>query len=148
MSNLVLADVVKAEKKAVITTSKIVAEVFEKQHKDVLKHIGALMKDSEGLALGFEECTYLDSWNRTQKMYNINRDGFMLLIFGFTGEKAKAVKLSFIVEFNKMEDHIRSQKQTIFNPTRLEFAQMLLEAEQERAKLEEHNAILEHTVGV
>jgi Rha family phage regulatory protein len=148
MSNLVLADVVKAEKEAVITNSKIVAEIFEKQHKNVLRHIESLMKDSETLALGFEECSAVDSWNRTQKMYNINRDGFMLLIFGFTGEKAKAVKLSFIEAFNKMEDHIRSQKQTIFNPTRLEFAQMLLEAEQERAKLEEHNAILEHTVGV
>ena len=39
-------------------------------------------------------------------MYVMNRDGFTLLVMGFTGEKALQFKMDYIEAFNKMEQTI------------------------------------------
>lgn len=39
-------------------------------------------------------------------MYIIHRDGFMLLVMGYTGKKALALKLAYIEAFNHMEAEI------------------------------------------
>ena len=44
-------------------------------------------------------------------MYVMNRDGFSLLVMGFTGSKALQFKLDFIEAFNKMEQIIKSNLQ-------------------------------------
>ena len=36
-------------------------------------------------------------------MFTLYRDGFMLLVMGYTGKKALAVKLAYIEAFNRME---------------------------------------------
>lgn len=36
-------------------------------------------------------------------MYYMNRDGFTLLVMGYTGEKAMKFKLAYIRQFNAME---------------------------------------------
>ena len=41
--------------------------------------------------------------NRTQDMYYITRDGFTLLVMGYTGEKAIKFKEAYIKQFNAME---------------------------------------------
>ena len=43
-------------------------------------------------------------------MYLMNRDGFFMLVTGFTGEKAKQVKLAFIKAFNAMEKALLNQQ--------------------------------------
>ena len=86
----------------VFATSLDVAKVFEKRHDNVVRDIKNM---SERALLNFEETTYIDSSNRTQKMYEMNRDGFTFLVMGFTGEKAENFKLDFIDGFNKMEMH-------------------------------------------
>lgn len=45
------------------------------------------------------------------RMYLMNRDGFSLLVMGFTGKKALEWKLQYIKAFNQMEKFIR-EKQT------------------------------------
>lgn len=50
------------------------------------------------------ETSYADSWNRSKPMYRLNRDGFMLLVMGYTGKKALLVKLRFLAAFNTMEE--------------------------------------------
>ena len=39
-------------------------------------------------------------------MYIIYRDGFMLLVMGYTGKKALAIKLAYIEAFNAMEEEL------------------------------------------
>lgn len=46
---------------------------------------------------------YIDSRNRKQPMYYITRDGFTLLVMGYTGEKAMRFKEAYIKQFNAME---------------------------------------------
>ena len=36
-------------------------------------------------------------------MYNVTKDGFMLLAMGFTGNQVTEMKIAFIEEFNRME---------------------------------------------
>lgn len=99
-----------------VTTSLKVAEVFEKRHKDVLRIIDRVLKETsaQNCADGvfFDRSTYKDSNNRTQPMYYINRDGFALLAMSFTGQKAMQFKMNYINAFNKMEEYIKHEQST------------------------------------
>lgn len=43
-----------------------------------------------------------DSYGRPQRAYLMNRDGFSLLVMGFTGKSALEWKLKYIEAFNRM----------------------------------------------
>ena len=96
----------KNEERAV-TSSVKVAEVFEKEHKNVLRDIEQLKKDVLNFEPMFLEDSYQDSYGRNQKCYLMNRDGFALLAMGFTGEKALKFKADFISAFNSMENELK-----------------------------------------
>lgn len=93
----------------VVTTSLKVAEIFEKEHKDVMKSIRNLMAQNFAVKKMFVEDSYLNSRNQQQPMYYMNRDGFTLLAMGFTGSKAMEFKLKYIEAFNKMEQIVRQE---------------------------------------
>ena len=104
MNNLVIMKDQRA-----VTTSLQVAEVFEKQHKDVLKAVDSLGLGSEDLR---RQMFYEDTYENRGKHYRqiiMNRDGFTLLAMGFTGSKALGFKLQYIKAFNDMETHIKKQ---------------------------------------
>jgi Rha family phage regulatory protein len=86
------------------TTSLIVAEVFEKQHRNVLRDIEKLISDlPENSWLNFERREYVDDRGKTWPMFEMNRDGFSLLAMGFTGKKALEWKLKYLRAFSMME---------------------------------------------
>lgn len=89
-----------------ITTSLMVADKFDKHHKNVLRNIEFILQkcpDKEFGRLNFEPSSYLNEQNKTQPMYKMTRDGFALLVRGFTGEKAFLWNIAFINTFNQME---------------------------------------------
>lgn len=92
-----------------VTTSLRVAEVFNKQHKNVLRDIDALKQDVLNFEPMFIEGSQPDSYGRDRRIYYMNRDGFSLLAMGFTGKKALQFKLKYINAFNKMEDYIKNE---------------------------------------
>ena len=101
----------KNEEKAV-TSSRVVAEAFEKEHKHVLRDIQKLTEPNSGLSedftkLNFELSSYKDSTGRSLPCYFLTRDGFSLLAMGFTGEKALKFKVDFISAFNSMENELK-----------------------------------------
>ena len=93
---------------------------FDKQHKDVIKSIENLLRETSAKNFAnltaenstvksfFIESTYADSYGRCQKCYDITRDGFSLLVMGFTGRKALEWKLRYIEAFNLMEQKIKN----------------------------------------
>ena len=87
----------------IIETSLDIAETFEKRHDNVLKDIREMKCSDEFRLLNFEEMSYKDSYGRNQKAYYITRDGFTLLVMGYTGEKAMKFKEAYIRQFNHME---------------------------------------------
>ena len=95
----------------VITTSLLVAETFEKEHRNVLKAIRKLMSATNvAVAQMFDETTYVNEQGKEQPMFFMNRDGFTLLAMGFSGERALKFKVDYINAFNKMEAELKSQK--------------------------------------
>ncbi|EMV3823389.1 Rha family transcriptional regulator [Campylobacter coli] len=92
---------------AVYTTSLSVAEVFNKNHKNIIRKINEFPKDNF-TKLNFEPSKYIDSTGRILPCYKITRDGFSLLVMGFTGEKAYKWKVEFIKVFNEMEKRLRN----------------------------------------
>lgn len=80
-----------------------VAERFDKQHNNVLRSIEALECSAEFRALNFERSSYSTSQNKNLPVYKLTRDGFSLLVMGFTGAKAMFWKERYIQAFNMME---------------------------------------------
>lgn len=83
-----------------------IAEDFGKQHKDVLETIRKMTAENSALLEMFYETTYKSIQNKKLPMYLMNRDGFSLLVMGFTGKDALDWKLKYINAFNAMEKAI------------------------------------------
>ena len=60
---------------------------------------------------------YIDETGRPLPMFILYRDGFMLLVMGYTGKKALAMKLAYIEAFNRMEEELARQKEAARNIT-------------------------------
>lgn len=104
---------VAVENEHAVTTSMRVAEVFSKQHKDVLKAVKSLDCSEEFRERNFA-LSKIDYQNGNIKkqlpMYYITRDGFMFLVMGFTGKTAAKWKEAYIKAFNEMEAKIRAEQ--------------------------------------
>ena len=105
-----LVEIMKINKEDVtVVTSLDIAETFGKRHDNVLKNIRELECSDDFRLLNFEESTYINSQNKNQPMYYITRDGFTLLVMGYTGEKAMRFKEAYIRQFNAMEKALNSK---------------------------------------
>lgn len=94
--------------KQAVTSSNRVADVFGKEHRNVLATIGGLLKNQQTQHM-FMKSTYVNEQNgQSYPMYYMNRDGFTLLAMGFTGKKALQFKISYINAFNSMETQIKT----------------------------------------
>jgi Rha family phage regulatory protein len=93
--------------------SLFVAEFFEKYHKNVLRAIENIISVDSGVSrefaqLNFEPGSYRDAQNQKRPCYFMTRDGFMILVMGFTGKKAMKIKEFYINLFNEMEKTIKA----------------------------------------
>lgn len=84
-------------------TSLDVAETFGKEHNHVLRDIRELGCSEEFNRSNFGPISYTDSMNRKQDEIVMTRDGFTLLVMGYTGETAMKFKEAYIRQFNAME---------------------------------------------
>lgn len=92
----------------VFATSLQIAEVFEKNHSHILRAIDNLPND-DFKSSNFKFDTYFDKKGEQRRMFSLTRDGFSLLVMGFTGERAYQWKIEFIKAFNTMEAELRRQ---------------------------------------
>lgn len=106
-----LVTIKEKENREILTAnSREIAEHFEKRHADVLGSINNLilqMNSTENSAEYFILSEYKDSSGKRNKEYQVTRDGFSLLVMGFTGQKALEWKLKYIQAFNEMEKELR-----------------------------------------
>lgn len=92
-----------------LTVSSLqVAKDFGKQHKDVLEKITALRAENSAVTKMFIESAYKAGTGKTYKCYEMTKDGFSLLVMGFTGKKALEWKLKYIEAFNLMEQKLQN----------------------------------------
>ena len=93
--------------------SRFVAQFFEKHHRHVLRDIERITEPNSGLSeefirLNFELSFYKDSTGRKLPCYMMTRDGFTMLVMGYTGKKAMRFKEIYIKRFNEMEQFIKT----------------------------------------
>jgi Rha family phage regulatory protein len=93
------------------TNSRLVADTFDKQHKQVLHAIDVILERKPELTgHNFMPCEspveMANGVKRDVRFFEMDRDGFCLVAMGFTGEKALEWKLAFIEAFNALEHHV------------------------------------------
>ena len=101
------------------TTSLEVAKFFSKRHDHVVRSIQDLISNTPKSfsAPNFGAAEYSDEQGKPRPMFILYRDGFMLLVMGYTGKKALAMKLAYIEAFNRMEEELARQKEAAHNNT-------------------------------
>lgn len=113
MNSLVESINVKEYEGQPVVSSREIADNFDKRHNDVVNSIENLTTKNIVVKEMFKEDTFEHKGN-TYKQYWMNRDGFSLLVMGFTGQKALEWKLKYIEAFNKMENYIKNQTQDMY----------------------------------
>ncbi|MBW3096831.1 Rha family transcriptional regulator [Pseudohoeflea coraliihabitans] len=92
-------------------TSIDVAKNFDKAHKDVLRAIDGCRENcgEEFDQRNFAPIEYRDGKGRTYRAYEMSRDGFSLVVMGFTGKAAMRWKVAYISAFDRMAAALQSQ---------------------------------------
>lgn len=103
-----------------VTDSRTVAEHFGKRHDHVIRHIEAVLRgipQNGNTPTMYKKVSYVHEQNgQTYSYYLMNRDGFSLLVMGFTGQKALEWKLKFLAAFNEMDKMLHSVPKVSPNP--------------------------------
>ena len=86
-----------------VASSRQIAESFGKEHKDTLECIRQILAAENSATKSMFYETTFENRGKQYPMYLMNRDGFSLLVMGFTGKAALEWKLKYIQAFNEME---------------------------------------------
>lgn len=104
------------------TTSLKVSEVFHKRHDAVIRDIRKLQDNTPK---SFHAHNFVEMVHEVQigsgairqaTMYTMTRDGFTLLVMGYTGKEAMRFKLEYIEAFNAMEKELMRRQNTSLPP--------------------------------
>jgi Rha family phage regulatory protein len=104
----------------VYANSRDVAAFFEKRHDNVLADIRGLLKSQDTPSDWFIETETTNEQNgQAYRTFDMNRDGFTLLVMSYTGPKAMAFKVRYIQRFNEMESALKNPLAGFAIPTTL-----------------------------
>jgi len=97
----------------VFANSRDVAVYFGRAHSVVLRAIRNLVSQEPDLGvLNLASFKNKDLTGESTSHYEMDRDGFTLLVMGFTGAKALKWKLAYISAFNALETESRRLAQS------------------------------------
>lgn len=101
-------EMVQAKNGEVVTTSRKTAKYFGKRHGDVLRKIEQVKADCsrEFSQRNFASADYIDEQGKVRPMYSLTKDGWIMVVMGFTGKAAAAIKESYIAAFNWMAEQL------------------------------------------
>lgn len=105
-------------KEMAVVSSRVIAVNFKKQHQHVTQAIEKLTSENSLVKSMFIRSYYDTERGKSYKEYLMNRDGFSLLVMGFTGKEALEWKLKYINAFNQMEAFIAERKSSEWLMTR------------------------------
>ena len=90
-----------------VVSSKQVAESFGKEHSKVVRSIEGIAKIGDTKCMFYKTFKVNEQNGQEYKEFLMNRDGFSLLVMGFTGKEAMAWKIKYIQAFNEMEKRLK-----------------------------------------
>lgn len=116
-ASMALMPIVSVINNHVTALSTDVAKYFGKSHFHVIRDIENLIEklpSSRASIFGASEVQIASNLKNAPskliKAYRMTRDGFTLLVMGWTGEKALQFKLAWLDAFNRMEEQLRKQQ--------------------------------------
>lgn len=119
MTNIIPSPAVSLVNGRPAATSLQVAEHFGKRHDHIVRDIRRIISECPGdfTAPNFGVSEYIDETGRSLPMFILHRDGFMLLVMGYTGKKALQIKLAYIAAFNAMEAELSRRAEPLMLPS-------------------------------
>lgn len=97
-----------------VLTSMEVAEMVEKEHKELLRDIRRYVKQlaESKIALGdfFNASTYIDANKQERPCYNVTKKGCEYIAHKLTGTKGAKFTATYINRFHEMEEQIHKPK--------------------------------------
>ncbi len=82
-----------------MTTSLVIAELFDREHKNVIQSIESLVSDGLIGGLDSKPTSYTDKSNRQSKMYELTERGFLIAMPFIGGNKAKQGQTKLVDAF-------------------------------------------------
>ena len=130
-------ELVKINNGTPVTTSKIVSDYFDKEHKHVMDKIRSISCEISDVGGSyFRLSSYVSLQNKTLECYDLTRDGFMLLVMELSGKKALSKKIAFISAFNAMESELlQSKSKEVSVIDELNAAYLLMKSDKEKASV-------------
>lgn len=87
----------------VTTTSLKVAEIYGKEHKNIMAKIREYISLIPELGrLNFKQSSYTNEQNKEQPMFDMDRQGFSMLVNKFTGDKATIFTYRYTLAFERL----------------------------------------------
>ena len=114
-----MEELVIIRKDEAVCNSLQISNMFKKNHQHILRDIDKLTVQNRTVKNMFQESSYKAENGQVYRMYYLNRDGFSLLVMGFTGKKALEWKLKYIQAFNEMERQLKEKQSIQWQQTRL-----------------------------
>lgn len=111
-----MSQLVFIENNQIVTDSLTVAEVFNKEHKNVKRDIDNQIEkltaagENEFNRLNFERINYQDTRGRSQEKFNLTEEAFTLVAMSYVTPEAMKMKVKFIKEFKKMREQLETNK--------------------------------------
>jgi len=134
MQNNEIVPVVHVKDGQVFANSKDVADYFGKNHRDVLTDIRRIIEGAKISAAWFvptvHTVTRLGRGSVDYPAFDMTRDGFTLLVMGYTGKKAMEFKVAYIQRFNEMEAALKAQAEQQYRIPQTYSEALALAAEQ------------------
>lgn len=100
----------------VYVSSRDVAKVFEKLHKNVIKELEKILAEqSAKIGADIVKSSYLDDLGRNYKQYLLSKKGLNLYLFNIQGYNN--YKIAFLDKFEEMEQALKNNKAEFKIPT-------------------------------
>lgn len=135
------------ESNRVVTDSLTVAEVFGKDHRNVVRDIEVQIEklneagEREWGVLNFEQTQYQHPQNKQwYKKYLLTEEAFTIVAMSYTTPEAMKMKVRFIEEFKRMKSELEKQQSFKLPKTYKEALLQLVEQVEKNEQLQLQNA--------
>lgn len=142
-----MSEIVFIENNRVVTDSLMIAEVFNKNHKEVMRDIrGQIDKlnkadEEEFSQRNFAQSFYKNDRGRTYKKYLLTEEAFTMVTMSYTTIEAMKFKVKYINEFNRMKQLLGNRNSKL--PSSFaEALRLAADLEEEKEKLLAENKVL------
>ncbi|EEL40450.1 Rha family transcriptional regulator [Bacillus toyonensis] len=112
-----VSEFVFTEKNKVVTDSLTMAQMFGKEHKNVMRDIEVQLEklfeanETEWGQLNFEHTQYQHYQNKQwYPKFNLTEDAFAIVAMSYITAEAMKMKIKFLQEFKRMKTFIQNQK--------------------------------------